>query len=983
MSAHPAGGGAARAWGRIPRATYRVQLGPAFSFRDVEAIVSYLDELGVSDLYASPILKTMKGSAHGYAICDHGTLSPELGGREGFDALTGALRERDMGLLLDTVPNHMSVAGGENAWWMDVLENGPSSRFASHFDIDWDSFKPELKRKVLLPVLEEQYGRVLEAGKLALACKDGAFFLHYYDTPLPVAPRTYALVLSRWIDRMALAPAGAGENADLQEARSILTALGYLPGQSESSPERLEEREREKEVIKRRIAALVASSARAWEALEEVLGDVNGIAGDPMSFNALDELVEGQGYRPAFWKVAGEEINYRRFFDINDLAAIRVELPVVFEETHRLIFELLAEGRITGLRIDHADGLWDPAGYLRALQERYEGLLPRANGGERPRCDHPLYVVVEKILSADERLRDDWTVHGTTGYDFLNDVNGIFVETGRVVDFDRLYSRFIGGWSEFADLSRANRRLIMQLALAGEIQSLGHALDAIAERNRNFRDFTLGGLTLAIRETVASLPVYRTYIDAPTGVVSAVDRAIIEAAIEVADAKNPRIARSLFDFVRDTLLLRTLALFRQEDRPRLIEFVMKFQQITGPVMAKGVEDTTFYVFNRLLSLNEVGGAPERFGTPLARFHERNVERRRRWPHTMLATATHDTKRGEDVRARLDVLSEMPEEWDGALQRWTRLNEPLKRLADGRLAPDRNDEYFYYQTLVGAMPEGEGDVPPETIASFRDRVTACMLKAAKESKVHTSWVNPDEEYDRVIHEFVERTLSPEHPFLGDLIPFARRVRHFGRMNSLSQALLKLAAPGVPDFYQGTELWDLSLVDPDNRRPVDFAHRRAVLAALGGRIRGARGDLRALAGELLASMHDGRVKMFLIHRALGLRRERPALFAEGDYRPLEAEGEKAAHVCAFARVACGAAMIAVCPRLVVGLLGGEETLPMGAGVWGGTRLAPGALPGRTFINVFTGERVETKNPGGGSIPLAEVLETFPVALLASAR
>jgi (1->4)-alpha-D-glucan 1-alpha-D-glucosylmutase len=981
---------------RTPSATYRLQLNRGFTFSDARDLVPYLRELGVSDCYASPVFLACAGSSHGYDVCDHARLNPELGGEPEFDRFAEALRSNGMGLILDVVPNHMGVAGAANAWWADVLENGPGSAYAPFFDIDWRPVNPDLENKVLLPLLEDQYGRVLEAGKIRLGYEDGAFFLGYHETRLPVAPCTYPVVLEHCL------PCRSGDLGEghehVRELQSVLTALRYLPARTEHSPAKVVERGREKEVIKRRLAALYGASLAVRATLDAAVASFNGVPGDPRSFDLLDDLIDRQAYRLAYWRVAADEINYRRFFDVNELAAIRIELPEVFHSTHQLLFRLLAEGKATGLRIDHPDGLRDPTAYFLQLQHNY--LLARAraalpeddpdelNRGLERRLTAvgrdgpwPLYVVAEKILAEGEPLPQDWAVDGTTGYDFLNAVNGLFVATDNRDAFDRIYRQFTRSAAEFEQTVNAAKKMTMLVSMASEINALAHQLDRIAERNRRYRDFTLNSLTFAVREIIACLRVYRTYITGP-GRVPPRERQFIEAAVEGAKRRNPRTAEAIFDFVGDTLLLRNVEDFPEADRPRLVEWAMKFQQLTGPVMAKGVEDTVFYTYNRLASLNEVGGCPDHFGVSAAEFHRHNEERLRRWPHAMLATSTHDTKRSEDVRARLNVLSELPHEWQAALARWARLNAAKKTVAEDEPAPDRNDEYTLYQALLGAWEAGPGD---PAFAPFRERIAAYMEKATKEAKVHTSWINPNEEYDAAVRDFVGRVLpdTADDPFLADLLAVQRRVAFFGYFNSLSQVLLKLTCPGVPDTYQGTELWDFSLVDPDNRRPVDYRVRRELLADLRESIERAGPDLVPLARELLAALPDGRIKLYLTYRTLHFRRCEEELFAQGSYLPLEATGARRENACAFARCLGGRAVVVVVPRLVVRLTSGVERSPLGAEVWDNTWLfLPPRLADRCYRNLYTGEVLTARSPDGmPGLPLASVLGQFPVALLES--
>jgi len=991
---------------RIPRSTYRLQFNRGFTFRQARDLVPYFDDLGISDLYASPLFKPCSEEGHGYDICDHQQFNPAIGSQEEFGALSAALQARSMGLILDVVPNHMGISRN-NIWWMDVLENGPSSIYSRFFDLEWHPVKRELENKVLLPILEDQYGQVLESGKFQLACKEGAFFLYYHETKLPVAPRSYSLILGYFID--TLTQTLGKENEDLQELQSILTALNYLPLRTEVNPEKLAERNREKEVIKRRIAALYQKSPDIRQAIDRTVQDFNGTVGGPRSFDRLDALINDQAYRLAFWRVASDEINYRRFFDINNLAAIRMELPEVFQQAHRLIFRLLGEGKVTGLRIDHPDGLRNPAHYFRQLQISYieqliqihltahdlqgDSALPKGmekmvedwladllKQKETSPSAWPLYVVAEKILSAGESLPEDWAVSGTTGYDFLNAVNGLFVDSRNHKAFDRIYSHFMGSQMHFSHLVNSTKKMIMLVSLASEINALSHKLERISEKNRRYRDFTLNSLTFAMREIIACLPVYRTYVSGPE-VVLPRDQAYIENAVAEAKRRNPRTAEAIFDFIGHTLLLRNIQDFSEEDQGKVIDFVMTYQQITGPVMAKGLEDTAFYVYNRLVSLNEVGGHPDHFGISGSAFHQKNAERLRQWPHSFLATSTHDTKRGEDVRSRLNVLPEIPGEWRAALSRWSRLNASKKTAVDGKPAPDRNDEYLLYQTLVGSWP-----VEPmnsEGFAHFRERIAAYMRKATLEAKVHTSWINPNEKYNEAVKNFVYRLLDDrgKNRFLSDLLAFQRRVAFFGQWNSLSQTLLKLTCPGVPDIYQGTELWDFSLVDPDNRRPVDYQKRRTLLNELQDKVDHSGEDLVPLVQDLLNTSPDGRIKLYLIYRTLNFRRLHQQIFSEGAYLPLGAFGEKKDCVYSFSRILAGEEIVITAPRMVVQLTGGVEQPPLGEKVWKDTWLTlPPQSAGRIYRNLFTNEKLSVgEKEGLSGLSLADVFSHFPAALL----
>jgi (1->4)-alpha-D-glucan 1-alpha-D-glucosylmutase len=1008
---------------RVPLATYRLQINHTFPFAQVTSLVDYLAGLGISDLYLSPILQARPGSMHGYDICDHAHVNPELGGEADLDVLVQALRQRGMGLIIDMVPNHMGIGHPSNRWWMDVLENGPVARHASYFDIDWDPVNPDLRGKVLLPTLGEQYGSVLESGQFRLTYEKGSFSLFYYDKQLPVAPRTYRDILASRLDYLGRR---LGEQHDhFLEYRSILTALEHLPKREPLPPERQTDRYREVAIVKRRLAALTEASEDVRSAVESAVDLCNGKVGNPGSFDRLDALIAAQAYRPAFWRVAMDEINYRRFFDINDLAALRPERPEVFNATHEVVLRLLVEGKVAALRIDHPDGLHSPAEYFRRLQERYtlqrvapqveghlsaeqvaaqvkEALDELAREGEAPaepgkagsagaspsqksgsagaspcRKPWPLYVVAEKILGEREPLPADWAVDGTTGYDFLNLVNGLFVDGNNAAALDRVYASFVAEPPRIAELVRTCKRTIMDVAMASEINSLSHQLDRLAERNRRYRDFTLNNLEHALRQLIASLPVYRTYTTA-VGQVSDRDRDFVEAATEEAKRLNPRTAEAVFDFLRDTLLLRNREQFLEADQPRLLEWVLRFQQVTGPVMAKGTEDTAFYISNRLVSLNEVGGDPQHLGISVQVFHEQNRRRQECWPCSMLATSTHDTKRSEDVRTRIDVLSELPEEWGELMAQWRQAHAGLVGRVDGLPAPSPNDQYLFYQSLVGTWPD---EMDAEGQAVYQQRLVDYMIKAVKEAKVYTSWINPNEEYDQAVRSFVQGALAdePDSPFRLSLESFVARLAFFGRLNSLVQVLFKLTSPGVPDIYQGNELWDYSLVDPDNRRPVDYERRRKVLLDLRERLARPGASLRALVGELLANLPDGRIKLFVTQRTLALRQQKRELFESGRYVPVRASGQQADRVCAYVR-GDGPQWVLVtgCIR-PVRLTGGKPELPVGAS-WGDTFLTlPEATAGTRLRNVFTGEEVKvTEHDGGAGVAARDVMAVVPFGL-----
>ncbi len=997
---------------RIPVATYRLQFNYQFRFTNAKEIIHYLYDLGISDVYASPYFKAKKGSLHGYDIVSHTSLNSEIGTKEAYDELIDDLQKLGMGQILDIVPNHMCISTKDNIWWMDVLENGPSSLYATFFDIDWEPVKRELKNKVLLPILGDQYGRILENQEIKLLFEEGAFFIYYYDNKFPIRPQTYTLILEHRIDE--LKNLLSGENLHLVELLSIITALKHLPPYTETGNEKISERQREKEVTKKRLGNLYNESPEIRMFIVQNIKLFNGIKGERGSFDLLDKLLSEQVYRLSYWRVATEEINYRRFFDINELASIRMEDPVVFKETHKLIFKLIREGKVTGLRVDHPDGLYNPLEYFQRLQrscflqlrlshlgmvreyissdilESVEEDIPDQNTdieseilkqysdtvSSEPKYK-PFYIVGEKILIKDERMPEDWPIFSTTGYVFLNTLNGIFVKAENVKAFYDIYTRFIKAEVNYQDIIYEKKKLIMHAAMASEINTLGHYLNRLSEKNRHTRDFTLNSLIAAIVEVIAFFPVYRTYAN-PTGINDR-DRRYVELAVSKAKRKHPAISGSIFDFLKDVLLLNYPEDFGYADKKEWADFVMRFQQITGPVMAKGLEDTAFYIYNCLVSLNEVGGNPDKFGTSLDTFHGKNIERIKFWPNALIATSTHDTKRSEDVRARINVLSEIPDEWSGCLVRWNRLNRRKRVVVDDQIVPSRNEEYFLYQTLIGAWPIGSIDESEFDV--FKKRIKDYMLKALREAKVNTSWISPNTLYEDALTIFIEKIMDNKssNQFLKDFVAFQKIISHYGMFNSLSQTLLKITSPGIPDFYQGTEIWDYSLVDPDNRRPVDYGIRIRMLEELKSH-ESEFGPLR-LAKEIITNKDNGMVKLYLIYKALNFRKAHKELFETGEYIPLESMGEKANNICAFVRRLGSIKAIVVVPRFFTKLISDPDGLPLGKEIWKDTFIViPFADIGAKYRNVFTGEIVTTvDHKGATSLYLSEVLRNFSVALM----
>jgi (1->4)-alpha-D-glucan 1-alpha-D-glucosylmutase len=927
---------------RIPTATYRIQLGPSFGFHAAKGIAGYLSALGISDVYVSSILRPRKGSEHGYDVVDPNEINPELGKSEDLDALMRELQTRGIGWIQDIIPNHMAF-DYENAWLMDVLENGECSEYFRFFDIEWDHPYEGIKGRLLAPFLGRFYGECLEDGEIRLQYDEAGFSIAYFTMRFPLEMESYQIVLTHELAGLkgTLGP----DDPDLAKLLGVLYALETL-----RTIERADERRNQIRTAKKTLRDLYENNPEIRAFVDANVEAFNGRKGNPASFNLLDHLLSEQVFRLSFWKVASEEINYRRFFNINELISLRIQEREVFEKSHSLIFKLVDEGKITGLRVDHIDGLYDPTRYLRDLRER---------AGEA-------YITVEKILGPEEELPAFWPVQGTTGYDFLNYVNGIFCRQQSEKPFDRIYARFTDFPADsYESLVTAKKLMIMGKYMAGDIDYLSHVIKGVSSRYRHGRDITLYALKRALVEVMTQFPVYRTYLSAEDSREG--DTLCVKEAVRKATETNPGLLHEL-NFIRKFLLPHSVDSLSEEERKEWIHFVMRFQQFTGPLMAKGFEDTVLYVYNRLISMNEVGGNPKQFGIAPQAFHRFSRRVAEDWPHTMNATSTHDTKRGEDVRARINILSEIPEEWWSSLKRWSRLNRRKKRSPAGVTVPDRNDEYFLYQTLLGAFPFDERDIP-----EFVERLKKYIVKAVREAKVHTAWLKPDTDYEDAFLAFIEDILqrSERNRFLRDFLAFERKVAYYGMLNGLSMTLLKITAPGVPDFYQGTELWDLNLVDPDNRRPVDFEKRRAMLDDITGK---AEKDIPGLLEELHSTMEDGRIKLFLISRALRARQENAEVFQKGGYFPLETGGKFKECVVAFAREHGGVWAVTIVPRFPSGLVK-EGELPLGAHVWNDTHVVfPGEMPS-AWQDAVTGRMIEAS----GVMRIGDALGQFPVSLL----
>ncbi|HKE16608.1 MAG TPA: malto-oligosyltrehalose synthase [Kofleriaceae bacterium] len=920
--------------------TYRLQLGAAMRLPDAIAAVPYLDSLGVGALYLSPITAAAPGSGHGYDVCDPTIVSPELGSEDDLRALSAALSARGMGLLIDIVPNHMA-ASTANRWWRNVLADGPDSPDAPVFDIDWRPTGATGRGQVLLPVLGGAYGDVLARGEIRLVIDDDAPAVAYHDRRFPLAVHSWPPLLDGWAARLSRAGDAAGA-AHLAAIRRDIRAAETAPGPIRFIEPGAAAR------LRRRVGELAAGRAGAREQLAAALEAER----DP---DRLHALLEEQAYRLADWRIASERINYRRFFDVADLVGVRVGDEEVFARTHELIVRLAADRLVSGLRIDHIDGLWDPEAYL--------GRLQAAVGGD-------MWIVVEKILAGDEELPRDWPVAGTTGYELGRATASALLDPAGLAALDRLYHRFAGKPERFADLLFRQKLRVLDELFAGEIGQRGAELFRLADLDRVARDLSHRQIARALAAVTAAFSAYRTY--ARERRHRPEDRARIEEAVAEAARRRPEIDAGALALVRRVLLFEDGAPGGEAPWARdraWLDFVLRWQQLTGPLMAKGQEDTALYQYNRLLSLNMVGGEPDppRENLGPAGFHRHAAAQVERWWGGLTASSTHDSKHSEDVRGRLHVLAEIPDVWQRALWRWHRLNLGHRRQVGARVAPDPNEELFVYQTLLGAWPLDAGEVP-----RFGERVERYLVKAAREAKVHTSWQRADEEYEAALLEFARAILDPARSaaFLGELGRLVERAALHGAVNSLAQLALKLASPGVPDFYQGTELWTLTLVDPDNREPVDLASRAALLAELDER---AARDGAGLCALLCRTWRAGAIKLFVTARGLRARRARPSLFQRGSYAPLEPDGARADHLIAFAREQGGEWLVCAVPRAPATLASG---LPLGRRTWRNTsiRLPEGAPP--RWRDHLSGETVEAAD---GALPAAALFRHLPVALL----
>jgi len=946
---------------RAPASTYRVQLNQKFRFADACRILDYLHDLGITDLYLSPILASRKGSDHGYDVTDPTRLNPDLGTEEDFLHLQSELQKRGMGLLLDAVPNHMA-ASPENPWWMDVLETGAQSAYAAFFDIDWHPHARSLDGRILLPILGRPFGEVVDSGEIKLVYQDGRFFLQYFESILPVAPRSYSTILE--LHDRRLRDALGEETPTYHEYAGIVASLLELARSDRRQGETAAERRFRFEAARDRLSLLAKSTPEVSSFIDENVREINGHQGDPASFNHLQRILAAQHYKLSFWQNLNESINYRRFFTITELVGVRVEDPHVFEATHGYVLRLVARSPSAGLRIDHIDGLRDPVAYLNKLQERL--IASRENTP-----DSSSYIVVEKILERQESLPTDWPVSGTTGYDYLNVANGVFVDPQGAARMEEIYSSFIEKRQDFADIVYQKKKLVMTSLLGVEMRTLGRELAELAALDRYARELPRGQLIDALIEVTACLGIYRTYIrnvDPPSHATKYIEEAIAEAR-----PRGRHLKPECFDFVREVLLLLNPPHVLINLREARLGFVMRWQQFTGPIVAKGLEDTALYVYYPLLSLNEVGGDPRPSKVALReQFFQFLAARRQDFPVTLNATSTHDTKRSEDVRARLNVLSEIPAEWRQHLDLWASLNVRHKQTNGGQAAPDRNEEYYLYQTLLGVWP-----LQSEGCETLVQRLQDHMIKATREAMIHTRWTRPNEAHEEALRNFVASILSPDRSpeFMDDFRQFQKRIACFGMINGLSQTLLKITSPGVSDFYQGSELWDLRLVDPDNRGAIDFEKRKSAHQRIGE----APGN-PDLARELVSHWQDGRVKMYLIRTALRFRREHQSLFSEGEFIPLQCEGRYGENVVAFLRRHKDESALIVVPRWLSQLAPAHSNSQ--AFEWDDTRLLLPDASTELWKNELTGHELRSAELGDKRyISLNDLLRDFPVALSAS--
>jgi len=925
---------------KIPLSTYRIQFNPNFTFEDAKQIIPYLKSLGLSTVYASPILKARNNSPHGYDVVDPQILNPQLGTQGHFEDLIMEIKKNHLCWVQDIVPNHMAF-DSENHWLMDIMENGKQSRYFHYFDMEWTYSYESLKGKLLAPFLGSFYAKALENQELILNYHQNGFFIKYYSHKLPLKIETYEYILTQDI---------APYKQKLQEnSKDWIKLFGIIDSlKSLKNAEHINRRSDQVKFIKDLLWDLYHQNEEIKNYIDKNVKYFNGVKGDEESFTPLDRLLSQQFFRLAFWKVGTEEINYRRFFNINELIALKQEHDEVFDHVHKFIFQLLDEEKISGLRIDHIDGLFNPNDYLNKLRER----------------SHKAFIIVEKILESKEMLPLKWPVQGTTGYDFLNYVNGVFCCHQNAKKFNKIYTKFSGNKVPYKDLVISKKRLIIGKHMASDIDNLAHLLKRISSKDRHGSDITLYGLKRALVEVLAFFPVYRTYIFHDS--LNPQDKKYILEAINQSRENSPALLHEL-NFIQDFLLLNFKDYFSEEEKHKWVYFVMRFQQFTGSLMAKGFEDTTLYIYNRLISLNDVGSNPSTFGITLEQFHQHNSVKQKQWINSMNTTSTHDTKRGEDVRARINVLSEIPEVWKNQVDHWKQLNKSKKKKVQGHRYPDKNDEYFLYQTLVGSYPFKREEHP-----QYVERIKNYIIKSVREAKVYTGWLQPDQAYEESFLFFIDELLKEDasNEFLNHFFSFAKQIFHYGILNSLSQTLIKITSVGFPDFYQGAELWDLNLVDPDNRRPVDFSVRKEALKD----ILDHANDLTALIPDLISKKEEGHIKLFLIYKALNTINRYPDIFQKGEYVPVKSQGCHKDNLIAYIRKFNNQMALIVVPRFFTQILKNEE-MPVGPDIWKDTQIIIPDHCFGTWKDVFTGCAIKHQK----HINISDILQLFPVSFL----
>lgn len=953
----------------IPSATYRIQFSLSFRFADAEALVSYLHDLGISHLYASPRFKARKGSSHGYDVADPVRINSELGTEEEFDRLVARLRQYGMGLLLDIVPNHMA-ASSENLWWMDVLENGRASRYASFFDIDWEPEGIKLsaleKGRVILPILAAPFSEILFQQGISLRFDDRGFFFQYEDNRLPLNAASCANILELSMQHLR----SASESAD-NSLEELADRCQHLQVPSPESNVSFDERERAAAEIKSALWRLYQTDEVVRRAVDFATQIINGTADDPPSFHHLDRLLTAQFYRLAHWRLAAKEINYRRFFDINHLVGLRVEDPLVFAARHAAIMHLIQEGKVSGLRVDHIDGLLDPVEYLERLRS-----IP-VSGEHRSTEGVSIYTIVEKIMSGGESLSAEWPCCGSTGYDFLNALNALFIDPQGYRELGVSYGRFASIRQTFVDAWHDRKKQVIDELFFTDLDLLAFRLGRLAAADPQGRDVPASDLVLGLAEMTACLPVYRTYYrDAK---LSPRDKEFLEVALSSLRSRAPELRDESFHFLR-RVFLAELPVQCGHIRELWLNFILRWQQFSSAVMAKGLEDTALFAHHSLISVNEVGASPFHDQIPfgIEAFHRFNASALATHPHTLLATATHDTKWSEDVRARINVLSEVPREWARHLRRWSRLNNHRKSRVDGKLVPTPNEEVIFYQAMLGIWPSEDFESIDRTCLG--SRLETFFIKAAREAKTETNWLTPNEAHETALRRFVKWILSASFhdPFVADFLRFHRQIAFLGACNSYSQSILKMTSPGVPDIYQGSEVWNFSLTDPDNRRAVDFRSRQAALETLKAR---AHGQADSLA-ELFANWPDGRLKLHITARLLHFRRAHPQLFSSGTYLPLISRGPLANSVFAFARQYENEWLVVVVPRMLV-RLARSAGFPLGA-MWSSTTLDLPSVAPPMWKDILTGAQIrmhaEEDQP---FFPVSQLFHQFPFAVLANSE